>query len=601
MSYERETLLNVLRKIETHSICLPAIQRKFVWNDMGKIEKLFDSLFHGYPIGSFLVWQVEENDIGNYTFYEINNQYSAADGNWQQPRTEATTHTDYWALLDGQQRLTSLAIGIQGSFKAKKPNARRNNPGGYLERFLFFSLKGAAEAIAPFKFMTEQEARSDENNLWIRVSDFIRNLKAFHIECPEKTEKPEAYTHLEQVIRQSVEFKSEELRNFWLQWDERNQWRSIGSRINKFARRLAHEKNFNYYLIPGTTTLDTCAEIFVRINDGGVKLSKADLLFSMVVSTWQEGRSHIDETIRVVKTLGYEIDTDFVMRTSLYLTGSPIIVSAAQLSKDRNIISAIQEAYRSENPEVTDINESIIEVFTFLKERLGISDKTLSSYNVVIPLIHHVFKGGRMDVLALAEAKKYIYLSLLKNVFGSHGDTLLADLRKSLTSEDGGYVLENSSFMFSRLTAGLELEEKVRLYRLEESDFENFSEVKKGSDAWIVLSLLYENIDYPPGDEDQDHLHPRSKLLKTRNEDIIAVTDLLPNLGLLLPDENRKIKRAKDLQEYVTSRADQGYYVNRNFLTGLSLAIADFPSFYDQRRQMIITRLKEIFNYQPEV
>ncbi len=46
---------------------LPDIQREYEWindaNDKKRIEQLFDSILRGYPVGSFLFWQLQKNDI----------------------------------------------------------------------------------------------------------------------------------------------------------------------------------------------------------------------------------------------------------------------------------------------------------------------------------------------------------------------------------------------------------------------------------------------------------------------------------------------------------------------------------------------------------
>ncbi|GAA9704140.1 hypothetical protein VN0045_13130 [Helicobacter pylori] len=45
---------------------LPDIQREYVWlqkADEKKIEQLFDSILRGYPIGSFLFWKLQKEDI----------------------------------------------------------------------------------------------------------------------------------------------------------------------------------------------------------------------------------------------------------------------------------------------------------------------------------------------------------------------------------------------------------------------------------------------------------------------------------------------------------------------------------------------------------
>ena len=48
------------------SFFVPDIQRSYVWLQNPKekrIENLFDSLMRGYPIGSFLFWNLKRSDI----------------------------------------------------------------------------------------------------------------------------------------------------------------------------------------------------------------------------------------------------------------------------------------------------------------------------------------------------------------------------------------------------------------------------------------------------------------------------------------------------------------------------------------------------------
>ena len=64
------TIVKALGSIERSEYALPAIQREFVW-EHSKIERLFDSLMRGYPIGSFLFWRVARDGIKEYQFYDF--------------------------------------------------------------------------------------------------------------------------------------------------------------------------------------------------------------------------------------------------------------------------------------------------------------------------------------------------------------------------------------------------------------------------------------------------------------------------------------------------------------------------------------------------
>ncbi|MBU0528274.1 DUF262 domain-containing protein, partial [bacterium] len=78
MSYEKLTIKQVIEKIGNNEIYLPAIQRKFVWKQE-QIEKLFDSIQQGYPIGTFLFWFLKRPHIDDYVFYKFLQNYHQRD------------------------------------------------------------------------------------------------------------------------------------------------------------------------------------------------------------------------------------------------------------------------------------------------------------------------------------------------------------------------------------------------------------------------------------------------------------------------------------------------------------------------------------------
>lgn len=69
------SISDVISRMDGHRLLLPAIQREFIW-ESEKIEWLFDSLLRGYPIGSFLFWEVRDRkDKVNYRYYEFLRNY----------------------------------------------------------------------------------------------------------------------------------------------------------------------------------------------------------------------------------------------------------------------------------------------------------------------------------------------------------------------------------------------------------------------------------------------------------------------------------------------------------------------------------------------
>ena len=60
-----DSIRSIVDKLN-ESYFVPDIQRSYVWLQNPKekrIEQLFDSLMRGYPIGSFLFWNLKKTDI----------------------------------------------------------------------------------------------------------------------------------------------------------------------------------------------------------------------------------------------------------------------------------------------------------------------------------------------------------------------------------------------------------------------------------------------------------------------------------------------------------------------------------------------------------
>lgn len=59
MSFQTpRSIEEMLTAIHKREYLMPAIQREFVWG-ADQITKLVDSLMRGYPVGSFLLWDVK--------------------------------------------------------------------------------------------------------------------------------------------------------------------------------------------------------------------------------------------------------------------------------------------------------------------------------------------------------------------------------------------------------------------------------------------------------------------------------------------------------------------------------------------------------------
>ena len=121
-NYSDETVYNALDSIQQRHYVLPAIQREFIW-DADKICALFDSLMRDYPINSLLYRKVTREHADDYRWYDFVLNYHEFDSPGCPPH-ENLPAEDRVAVLDGQQRLTALNIGLRGSY-AKRTKHRR--------------------------------------------------------------------------------------------------------------------------------------------------------------------------------------------------------------------------------------------------------------------------------------------------------------------------------------------------------------------------------------------------------------------------------------------------------------------------------------------
>ena len=131
------------------TIVVPNIQRNFVWTE-GQIEKLFDSIYRGYFIGLFWVWD-NKKEIDKIGFWGIQKDFKKGDAK------NSSTGKNIIAVADGQQRLTALSIGLYGSFEGK---------------YLYFKCDAEIKDKNIFKFSSESLSEP-----WVKVGEILSNSK----------------------------------------------------------------------------------------------------------------------------------------------------------------------------------------------------------------------------------------------------------------------------------------------------------------------------------------------------------------------------------------------------------------------------------------
>ncbi|KPC74324.1 hypothetical protein ADL26_11420, partial [Thermoactinomyces vulgaris] len=123
----------------------------------------------------FLLWEVEPETARSYTFYEFLTNYHERDNPYADKAT-VPSGVGTTAVLDGQQRLTSLNIALYGSHAEKKKYAWRNNPDAFPVKRLYLNLveDPPDEELGlkyDLRFLTDQDASADAK--WFRVGAIL--------------------------------------------------------------------------------------------------------------------------------------------------------------------------------------------------------------------------------------------------------------------------------------------------------------------------------------------------------------------------------------------------------------------------------------------
>ncbi len=597
MSYDSKTIKEIIENIEHNEAYLPAIQRKFVWTKC-KIEQLFDSLMRGYPIGSFLFWELRKEKANEYVFYNFLKNYDQ-----REPYNKRKTGEflrDIIGVLDGQQRLSSLYLGVQGTYKEKLKYSRKSNANAYPETKLYLNLLDLPYSIKEnsielskdedfnFKFLTEEQSK-DFNNVWFKIGEVISwdsdpDIDDIYDSIVEKYE-----IHEKQEIVREIQSNK----------------RKIKKALRDLHKRITEDQIINYFKVTNED-LDDILKIFVRVNSGGTILSKTDLLFSTIIATWEDGREEIENFLQELNNIGdgFNFDNDFLMRVCLVLSDLPVLFKVNSFKSEN--VSLIKNNWEQ-------IKESLVKTVHLLHE-FGFSSSNLTSHNSIIIIAYYFMKNGKNDITSQNSIKKYLLHSLLKNIYGGQGDQVITSFRNTLRIENKNheYILKNESFNFDDII-NTKLPTNKSL-KINEENIDEFLEYKKGNNSFFVLSMLYPHLQYKNVKFHQDHIHPDSrftnaklKLVEIPNEKWEAwkaIKDTLPNLQLLEGSINES-KNAKTFKDWLYGENNDGianvtdvnkFLVDNYIPKDISYDFKNFEEFYLKRKEMLKEKLMAILN-----
>lgn len=356
----------LVNDVHDKKLLLPELQRGYVWKAI-QVRDLFDSLYHKYPSGQLLVW-----DTGDLPFA-------------REIGIEGTGPHDRHAqlLLDGQQRLTSLAAVM-----LKRPLIVRDLKRPIDVAFNIYTEK--FEVVGP---------RQAGDAGWISLADFFTrgamatfaNLKL----DPNGAETPKIYEHLKSL-------------------DD----------IRQYPYHISVLTEMNY---------EEVTHIFVRINSGGTKLGGADLALAQISSRWHgvthELKSYQDSVWRQGHKLWFDIGT-LVRAIAVMLTGQSRPSQLFRGDRQNVTVEDLQQAW-------TRVKNGMDQALQFLIHNCKIErfDLMPTQY-ILLPLSAYFDRfGDHLTNEQVHELQRWVYMALIWSRYSSAAESAVDQDVNALNSQ----------------------------------------------------------------------------------------------------------------------------------------------------------------------
>jgi uncharacterized protein with ParB-like and HNH nuclease domain len=564
--YINTTVSDIINNYINDNTYLPAIQREYVWSTE-QICKLFDSLMCGYPISSFLFWKIREEDKKKWTAYEFLRDYDKNSTHNKEANFNGV-NKDIYLVLDGQQRMTSLNIGLKGSYSYFHYKKRKE--------YLYINLLHKVdETVNPdelrysFAFKESDKAYySDSNEFWYKVGEILNH------------DRPR---DAKNAIWKDIECYDNE------------QQKIIENNIEDLHNMVHTSQCINFYE-EKTKDYDKVVEMFVRTNTGGIKLEYSDILLSTATAKWKNlnAREEIYSFTDSINKInpGYGFGKDFVMKGAMYLTpGLPIQYKVSSFTREN--LEKIEANWDT-------IKDAISKSIQLLSS-FGFSDKNIVSKNAVLPIAYYLARNPVSNYINSSESEAYkdkkniqtwFILNTIRNVFSGSSDTTLRSCQEVLN------INSRSFFPYKQLNDKISLESK-----LGDAEIENYLLTTYSTRySFLLLSLLYPDRDWLGKKYNEDHIFPqteftRSKLIKRgysteKIDEYIKYFNTILNLELLEESEN-KSKNATPFDKWVNTRDNN--FKRRHFIPDMDTYDFDhFIEFIQARKILMKKTFKSI-------
>lgn len=554
----RITIYEALQNINGGKYVMPAFQRQFVWG-MEQIEKLWDSILLEYPIATFLFWHVDDSNVTQDTYFcnflsevTFDSRKQADSVNYE--LTGINVEDTDTAVLDGQQRLTSLYLSLFGEGYIR-PNYARKKSGDRLVTKLLIEL----------------------NKNKISVDEEEYNSKKFDIKFSEKVGKlsPTQF-EINNII--DPKFQDDSMRDEAIEdaianvpADSKEYARNI---LKKLYNKIFVEKLVRYTEITNMKQ-DDALEMFVRFNSGGKPLRKSEITMSILEAYWPSAKTEFG---KILVDSYANFGTDFIIRSSLMLYGDVVKSNiskktAEELKNNWNVFKKV----------LNDLER-------VLKEMKVEVSRFSGSWNVLLPIIYYIYYNPDFDKNTEG-IRAYLLRAIVFTYFQSGTTGKLQQMKSNINSFDYEITIE----MLNQMND----------LRVTDGKIEDILNSEKGSrvagEVLYYLNLNWTNKNFK---YEQDHLHPESRFNSSKPISVSmedwkkwrGMRNRLPNLHLLEGRSNgsKKDMRLVDYYNDMNDGQKTDFCKQAMISKDVPLEIEDFEKFYEVRKEILTERIREL-------
>lgn len=526
---ETQRVIDIIEEIKGDTYQLPSIQRLFVWKQ-DQVLKLFDSIMNGFPVGAIIVWTPPENNIRYKNFvkdYETGLIVISKDPH---PGSKQP-----YMVLDGQQRLQSLYIGFRGSF--------------------------------------------DKNQLFLKIDEYTDDTNPemhyrFIFLDPIQAKADPSYVHLNELIELEIEDIDEFVKDRLSLIPDEAQTRAVKI-VSRFISTFKVNSPIHLQEMGSKFSYDDVLTVFERVNSGGTKLSKSDLLFSIVTSRIPDLEERFRAMVEELNNGGrFDFNTDFVIKTAFVVFDKRAKYEFEKL-RDTTFLEKLETRFPDLETAVTCLRD-------WLDSKAMIrTGRFLPSQLALIPIIDYLllnkkYKYGPAGGSESQAIRQYLYMAFFTNLLAYGADSVLDQIHDILITAS-----KQQPGVFPIQQLG---EYMVRRRKLDAYQFRNDYLGNLG----LVLNIISNGVSELPKKRgwslENDHIFPKAELGRlniTKDVNDVGNFRLLPKLPNIKKRDNMP---DQDTEFFGKDNPELGslYTIALKNLTQES-----FSAFVEKRKELI--------------